>query len=382
LGKGYQPAFMQFLGEAAARHPSAECLEKLYGKNPAQVMKELQRYVHQSSVQAAIYNVKLKSADLEPEVADAAPLQVDLALADLLASNKNTAAEAGARLARLAAAYPANADVEESLGYLAWQQGDTAKAKESFARAIEKGSRNPEMMLHDAQLLNASGTPPEQTIPVLEKAAKLKPADRDIWFLLGITEMNARQWGAALVALSHVDRVAPERAFPLFSALAYCDVQLRSFEQALAMATKAKQYAANPEQITQISNLLDYLDSVERSRPAVAPEESRSSAPPAGVPHEVPADRPLLVRTKNLQHVEAVAKSFECGGKTPRLHVIAGGREMTFELTDPTGIVVRNAPGGHFDFSCGMQKAFHVGVFYEPAPEGRKIDGTIRELAF
>lgn len=150
LGKGYQPAFMQFLGEAAARHPSAECLEKLYGKNPAQVMKELQRYVNQSSVKGAIYNVKLKSADLEPEVADAAPLQVDLALADLLASNKNTAAEAGARLARLAVEHPESADVEESLGYLAWQQGDTAKAKESFARAIEKGSKNPEMMLHFA----------------------------------------------------------------------------------------------------------------------------------------------------------------------------------------------------------------------------------------
>jgi Flp pilus assembly protein TadD len=86
--------------------------------------------------------VKLGKPDLEPEVSEPSDFSIDLVLADLLASQKKTSAEAFERLSELAQAHPESADVQESLGYLAWQQGDTTKAREKlqtgFRPRIEK----------------------------------------------------------------------------------------------------------------------------------------------------------------------------------------------------------------------------------------------------
>ena len=117
----------------------------------AQVTKDLHAYVNQSSLFAAIYDIKLPKSDLEAVESQPSDLNVELALDDLLASKKATESEASERLNKLAAQHPESSEVQESLGYLDWQQGNVSKAEECFKLSIDRGSKNPEMMTHYAR---------------------------------------------------------------------------------------------------------------------------------------------------------------------------------------------------------------------------------------
>src|SRR5581483_2198886 len=86
LSEPYRPGFARFLQSVSAGHSAPEAFGSVYGKSPAAVMKDLRAYIHQATVQAVLFDVKLSKPDLEPEISDAPQLSVDLALADLLAS--------------------------------------------------------------------------------------------------------------------------------------------------------------------------------------------------------------------------------------------------------------------------------------------------------
>jgi hypothetical protein len=170
---------------------------------------------------------------------------------------------------------------------------------------------------------------------------------------------------------------------------------MNGLKQARADAERANQYAKSPDQQLQISSMLRHLDALEQNRDResapiasstatlVAQTPSRDSAKlPEHGNHGVPRDVPSIHWPGNLQHVEAVAKSFDCDARSPRLHVIVNSREMVFGLDDPTGIIVRNRSTGSFDFQCGPQKPFKVGIFYVQSGKPKAIDGMIRELVF
>jgi hypothetical protein len=59
-----------------------------------------------------------------------------VALSSLLAARPQTAAEARSSFIMLATAQPGNAEVEESLAYLAWQQGRIEDAILNFRPGI------------------------------------------------------------------------------------------------------------------------------------------------------------------------------------------------------------------------------------------------------
>jgi Flp pilus assembly protein TadD len=263
LSKEYTGRFPDFLAALDTGRSASDCFQSIYGKDLAQVAHDLQAYPHQSSVQAALFDVKLAKTDLEPDIQDAASPELDLALADVLASQQRTRAEASERLHELAGAYPRSPEVEESLGYLGLENGDSVKARESFARAVERGSKDPDVLLRYAQLLRESGAPAGKILPVMQKAVLLKPDDRDALFNLGMTAMQANTWLLAVGALSQIRKVDPGHAFPLFSALAYCYIQLNQLPAAHDMALKARQYARTPDEQMQASRTLGYLDARE-----------------------------------------------------------------------------------------------------------------------
>lgn len=320
LGQDYRPGFSKFMAAIGTGHSAADALQSVYGKSVAQVTLALHAYLRQASVQAAVFDVKLSKPDLEPVVSDAPELNVELALADLLASQKRTLGEAAERLGQLAAAHPETPDVQESLGYLAWEQKDTKKAQECFKLAFDRGSKDPEMLVHYSQLMRYAGTPDVQILPVLEKAAAIKPDDRDVWFNLGVTALNAKRWGEALNAFSQIKTVTPDRAYGLFSGLAYCNLQLRETKQARAMAEKAKQYARTPDEQAQAASMLQHLDFLEQHPGAQAvstkpvtetvAESTAQTETPAlsgfqGAKRELPRDVPSVHWPANLAHVEA-----------------------------------------------------------------------------
>lgn len=260
LGDSYRTDFPKFLAAIAANRSAAECFQSVYGKNLTQVNQDLQAYLKRSTVFVAVYDVKLSKSDLEPDVTELSDLNVDLALANLLASQKKKIPEASERLSKLAQEHPESSEVDESLGYLAWQQGDSAKAKDDFKHALDKGSKNPEMMFHYAQLLRNSGTPASEIVPVLQHAVEIKPDYQDAWFNLGLTALQARQPGLANESFAHIKKVNEEHAFTLFFAQAYCYLQLKAPGQAREKALMAKRYAKGPEQESRIDSFLRQLD--------------------------------------------------------------------------------------------------------------------------
>jgi tetratricopeptide (TPR) repeat protein len=398
LGKNYGPGFSKFLAAIASGRPANDCFQSVYGKNLAQVTEDLQAYVRQSTVQGAVFDVKLSKPDLEPDVSEPSQLNLDLAFADLLASQKKSAAEAGERLSKLASEHPESPDVQESLGYLAWGRNDITKARESFKLALDRGSKNPEMLYHYSQLLRQSEGSAAQILPVLQRAVAIKPDYWDAWLDLGLTASNERQWGIAFNAFSQIKKVSPERAYSLFSALAYCEMQMKAFKQARADAENAKKYAKGPDQELQLSSMLRYMDALEQKGdvqkggiesapivPSSAATPIVQTPSPRPVEHanrDVPRDVPSIHWGGNLQHVEAVAKSFDCNRKAPRLHAIVNSKEMVFEIDDPKGLVVRNGTKKSFDFQCGPQEPYKVSIFYVPSNTPTAVDGVIRELVF
>jgi hypothetical protein len=153
LGPQYRMGFPQFLLAVAAGQSADAAFLKVYGKNVKQVADDLGKYLRQNTVQASIFDIKLEKQYLEPTVADLPPLKTDLALADLLASHQRTAQEAKSRLSRLAQQEPHNPEIEESLGYLAWEARDVEAAQRHFRAAYDNNSSDPDMLYHYTSLL-------------------------------------------------------------------------------------------------------------------------------------------------------------------------------------------------------------------------------------
>jgi hypothetical protein len=82
-----------------------------------------------------------------------------------------------------------------------------------------------------------------------------------------------------------------------------------------------------------------------------------------------------------MQHVQGMAKSFECRPKAARLHVMVNSEEEVFQLNQPDKIVVRNGSHGFFDINCGPQKPFKVDIFYVPSTV-QGVEGSVLELVF
>jgi tetratricopeptide (TPR) repeat protein len=397
LGNGYNSGFSRFLTAINAGHPAAEALQSAYGKSLAQVDQDLHAYIKQTSMRGAIFDIKLDKAELEAEASEPSELAVDLALAELLASQRKSGAEALDRLTKLAASHPESAEAQESLGYLEWMQGGRAKAESHFKAALEKGSKNPEMLFQYSLLLHESGAPAEQILPVLRKAVEFKPGYSDAWFNLGMTALNAGAPGEALTAFSHLKSVTPDRAFSFFSAQAYCYMRLNAFAQAHAQAEKAMQYAQTADQKFQAANLQRQLDSLEHQ--GAAPAVSASSAQAPGPAQTEAPERPVLARRPNgelprdvpsihvpgqLLHLETTLKSLDCNAKNRRLHVIANAREMVFEFDEPDAVIIRNTATkeGSIEMTCGPQKPVKVGIFYMLPAKPGPADGMIREMVF
>ena len=152
LGKNYHAGFSRFVASVSAGNSAEASFASVYGKTLGQVRADLNRYFQQTTVQVSLFDIKMEKINL-PLVADLTPLSIELALTDLLASQPSKAGEAKRRLDGLAAEYPENAEIEESLGYFTWQAGDSKAAAAHFGNAAAKGIDDPEMLYHYATLI-------------------------------------------------------------------------------------------------------------------------------------------------------------------------------------------------------------------------------------
>ena len=331
---------------------------------------------------AALYNITLPKTDLDPQVAEISDFQIGLALADLLGSREETAAEAKERLLALERQYPKNSAVEESLGYLAWQHKNLPEARKHFALAVANGLKDVRMIYDYAGLDYSGGAPPKEVMGLLQQVIAIEPDNVDAEILMANVEISQHEYGAALSSISGIHTIKPEQAYNFFTIAAFCKANLSDPDGARSSAQRALQYAKTASERLQIDNLLTFLDQSNRPLAVTAStpfekshiEETRR-VENSGL-ERVPTS---LQPDERLPRVQGKTKAFECGKGVFRLRIQAAGREMVFAMGDLQNIVLRNVK--ELKWACGVLPPQELTVVYQPS-SGSKLDGTVMELIF
>lgn len=279
LDEKYRDKFGDFLDSISSGSSSAQALSSVYSKTLDQVRLDLEAHFRRRTAPTSVYKVKLGKKSLEPDVADLSPLASDLALADLLASSRVNVALAKKQLDNLAAKNPQNSEIEESLGYLAWQSEDTKSAERHFAKAMELGSNEPEFLYRYAMLIGPQEDKLEVSISALQKVLAVKPEHHEALLLLAVQNMRAHHYRTAVSNFAALKKVSPDEAFTAYSGLANCYVQLKSCKAAREMAIRAKPFAKTEEDRRRIDELIRDADTLAMTK------ESGTEPPGIGTPH-------------------------------------------------------------------------------------------------
>lgn len=263
LGRKYSGGFRLFLAAVERRSGTEKSFQDVYGRTLNEIATDLREYVSQGDMGVSYFDARLDQREI-PEVTESSDEEAELVLADLLSTHRDSAAEAQARLTGLAQESPHSPDVQRSLGYLAWQQGNIKEAKEHFEQAVREGSTDASMILQYAGLLHASHGSPAQIIGLLQRAVELKPDLIDARFGLGMEAANQGQCQVALPALSAIKTISSDRAYPLYSVLAYCTWKQGDAADAWHWAELAKRYADTPQERANTDQLMQQLDRARR----------------------------------------------------------------------------------------------------------------------
>ena len=95
----------------------------------------------------------------------------------------------------------------------------------------------------------------------MKLAVELKPDLYDARFNLGMEAASQGQCELALSALSAIKTISSDRAYPIYSVLAYCTWKEGSPVNARQWGELAREYAGNPEEMAEAEELLRQLRS-------------------------------------------------------------------------------------------------------------------------
>jgi Flp pilus assembly protein TadD len=255
----YSYGFPRFVAGISAGMSALECFRTVYGKSISQVIGDLSNHIRRSMATRA-YPLPGRRVQSAPEHLQVPEGQIEAMLANVLAANPARQAEAEARLITLSRQFPSDPLPEESLGDLALRRNDAAQARIHFVTAVERNSKNPDVLYEAARLQQAVGAPDSQVIELLERLLAIQPENESARLNLAVLAARQQDYGRAVSALSAMQSVSPEDAFTYFYTLAYCQARLKRFDMARKQGRQALSLAASPDQQRQAENLLRYSE--------------------------------------------------------------------------------------------------------------------------
>ncbi len=193
-------------------------------------------------------------------IATVSDAEIDVTLAGLLASNPRIQADTQAKLSEISKRRSENPEIEESLGYLALQQNRKDDARSHFALAVERHSKNPEVLYYYARLEQAAGAPSGKVMALLQQVLELNPRHEDARLELGFLAAESQNFQLAVDTLSVLDDVQPMHAFALFYTLSYCHIHLNHSGNARAYAEKAGGAPHSSAEQNQLNTLRLYIN--------------------------------------------------------------------------------------------------------------------------
>lgn len=380
LSNKYWRKFPDFLARIRPGGSQAALFEQIYGKPLREIASDLEEYMRGTRFNAAAFDVKLGTSAEEPDIRPATDLESRLALAELLVfTHKN--GEANAAYQSLARDNPKSAEVEQAWGRLAAITADHASMRRHYARAIELGSSDGQIYYDYAMLLRESGGKETEIAGALRKAVELKPDFQEAHYALGMYAMDLKQYSEAVVNLREVKKLDKVRAPAYFRALAYAYFELGKAEDARKEAASAVKYSTEAKDVEQSKRLLEYVS----QSPAAPREEPRSllRRRESGA-DSAPSDPTATGPGEQTVTVEGVLQQVDCLGKTARLRILTGGKQVAFLIDDSTSVFFKNGgPGTSQAFTCGPQKPINVALRHLPKPDPvNGTEGLIRAIEF
>ncbi|MBI2681556.1 MAG: hypothetical protein HYX25_11200 [Candidatus Solibacter usitatus] len=405
LSPEYRPQFGKFLTLLASGLPATNAFWQAYAKTTARVLQDLQQYLRGSSFNAALFDVKLQKSDEQPDIEDAPPLESAMVLADLFALTGKTA-EARQKYDSAARQFPKNWEPEAGLAELALGGKDMDDARRHFARAAELGSTNARLYYNYAMTLRNSSQDEAALIPALKQALVLDPDYQDAHHYLAYCMLQSQDYEGAVEHFTKVRQIKRAEAFQYYHGLAYANYRLDKRDAARKAAEAARKFAANAEEKTTAEEILSVINeepkvqavqrsaqTVERAAPPLEPAERAPSARPQEPEEEKP--RRLVRRNEPPEdrrpgslpaaplRVEGMLRQIDCLGKTARLRVRTGQKEVALAITNPEAVVVKNAPTGTLDLACGPQKSNRLTIEYESRPDPKLGTlGAVRSIEY
>lgn len=362
----YRPKFGAFAVAIGTGKSFEESCQTVYGKSAERVEQDLRSYFDRPSLYAAKFDVKLEKSAEQPEQREVLPFESKLVLADLLAVIHKTA-QAETEYRELLEADPHRSELNESLGYLAWQKNEIPRAIEYFGKAFDAGTTDPQMCFHYAVLRHNEGAKVADVLPALRRAVELKPSYADAWIELGMGLMELHDYAGALDALGALQSVTAQQAPQYFAARSYASLQTGNREDAKKYGEFARQYARTPEEREQADSVLRYLQSGPRQETTMRAVDDWAKQHPPALQHAdlATADEPPPGEP-DFQKVEGLAVRLDCNSRdrSARLAVLVEGREQIFDIEDPTTIQLRHPGQSARQFQCGPQNSLHMVVEY------------------
>jgi Tfp pilus assembly protein PilF len=380
----YGNGYSEVVAEIQAGTPSAQALEKAYGKPLAEIEKSLQAYVRGDRFRGSVFDIKLQKTKDRAEAEPASPFDVKLALADLI-SRPGKQAEARSGLEALVAEDPSRPEPDVALGYLALQSQEREKAAAYFAKAFGLGSRNPKM-LWDYGRLAGESTPPT-SIAALKALLEQEPDRRDVRLTLAEIEMQVKQAPEALDVLKPVKSISADDAPRFFRLLAYASLETgdRAGARKLALRwienTKDERDKENGKRLIQfIDNSLD-----DRQERAGGPTQAANRAPVPPTFNDPDPFEPKGDLTPALPTVAGAFVEMQCDGPRSLIVVESGAGRSIFLMDDPDLVTAfgSGALADHVDVTCGKQKPVRIAVQYTPAIGAEpEVTGVAKRIHF
>jgi len=359
LAPDYSDRFGKFVMAIHHGRTFDAACQEAYGKSAAAVYADLETYFQRKKMFGRVFKAPLGKAGPAVEAKTIEPFETRLVLTDLLAA-LGKKAEAEAEYKKLEGEQPNRYEVSDSEGYLALAARDANGARAAFERAFAANDPDPKMCLELAMLEEAAKQPLERATAPLERAVQLKPNYTEALLQLGLIQIAARQYESALQSLLKIDKVGPERATPVYAALAYGYFETGDLARAAKDAATAKQYARSEVESQRLTALLELIDA-----------RAKSPFPPQ------PGEK--------TQRVEGALRAIECKPAGNRAAFSIGDKILIFELPNPKAIEFDRAGtvSGPLNLTCGAQKPIWMTVEYAPASVmDRASLGVIRKMEF
>ena len=382
LSDNYRAKFDELYTAVFNGAASADSFQRVYGKSPAEIEKDLQQYVHGNAFKGALLAIKLEKATDKPEVQNASALESGMVLADLEAITKGKEADAKLAYEKLAREFPQSWEVEAALARLAWRANGLEEARSHFSQAVQLGSSDAQLYLDYSRLLRQANEPASALLPLLAKAVELNPDFSAAHYDLGYALFSEKKYREAIEQLRKVPQVTREQALSYFRLLAYAHYQLNELDDARKDAESARQYATATNEILETEKFIEAVKRMAEPRPAAgssaaetrdSTETARENAPERAKkepgqllgrndPAEVREDPGPFFKPPAL-FAEGILQSIDCLGKSARVRVLVAGKPMAFALVDPAAVEIKGS-SGTIDFSCGKQQPTKIVIGY------------------